>query len=108
MSCLCHIDLWPSEQLYNMSRYGDFLPSLPLVPEDGPDFKDDEDDDGEDRPTWIARLTHWLEQMMFVSGETAEVPAETTSMIEEIVRQQVIEMVSRCRRRRSIGPRIRD
>ena len=95
MSCLCHIDLWPSEQLYNMSRYGDFLPSLPLVPEDGLEFKEDQDDDGEDRQTWIARLTHWLEQMMFVSGETAEVPAETTSMIEEIVRQQVIEMVSR-------------
>jgi hypothetical protein len=33
-------------------------------------------------------------QMMFVSGETAEPSAETTSMIEEIVRQQVIEMVS--------------
>lgn len=31
--------------------------------------------------------------MMFVSGETAEPSADTTSMIEEIVRQQVIEMV---------------
>ena len=30
---------------------------------------------------------------MFVSGETAEPSADTTSMIEEIVRQQVIEMV---------------
>lgn len=32
-------------------------------------------------------------QMMYVSGETAEASSETTGMIEEIVRQQVIEMV---------------
>lgn len=32
--------------------------------------------------------------MMYVSGETAEAGPETTGMIEEIVRQQVIEMVS--------------
>lgn len=32
--------------------------------------------------------------MMYVSGETAEASPETTGMIEEIVRQQVIEMVS--------------
>ena len=31
--------------------------------------------------------------MMFVSGETAEPSQETTSIIEEIVREQVIEMV---------------
>lgn len=31
---------------------------------------------------------------MFVSGETAEPAAETTSMIEEIVHNQVMEMVS--------------
>lgn len=39
------------------------------------------------------RLNAVLEQMMYVSGETAEASAETTGMIEEIVRQQVIEMV---------------
>ena len=33
-------------------------------------------------------------KMMYVSGETAEPSAETTGMVEEIVRQQVIEMVS--------------
>lgn len=33
--------------------------------------------------------------MMFVSGETAEAALETTTLIEEIVRQQVVEMVSR-------------
>lgn len=32
-------------------------------------------------------------QMMFVSGETAEPSIETTTLIEEIVRQQVIEIV---------------
>ena len=31
--------------------------------------------------------------MMFVSGESAEASVETTTLIEEIVRQQVIEMV---------------
>jgi transcription initiation protein SPT3 len=34
-----------------------------------------------------------IQQMMYVSGEIAEASAETTGMIEEIVRQQVIEMV---------------
>lgn len=32
-------------------------------------------------------------QMMFVSGETAEPSVETTTLIEEITRQQVLEMV---------------
>jgi Transcription initiation factor IID, 18kD subunit len=40
------------------------------------------------------KLMDWFTQMMFVSGETAEPSAETTGMIEELVRQQVIEMVS--------------
>jgi transcription initiation protein SPT3 len=35
-----------------------------------------------------------ISQMMYVSGETAEPPVETTSIIEDIVRQQVIELVS--------------
>jgi len=34
-----------------------------------------------------------IQQMMYVSGETVEASSETTGMIEEIVRQQVIEMV---------------
>lgn len=40
-----------------------------------------------------AQLIAELKQMMYVSGETSEPSAETTGMIEEIVRQQVIEMV---------------
>jgi hypothetical protein len=38
-------------------------------------------------------LTEHVFQMMFVSGETADVAPETTSMIEFIVQQQVMEMV---------------
>jgi len=34
--------------------------------------------------------------MMYVSGETGEVSPETTAMIEEVVRQQVIEMLRNC------------
>ncbi|KAI9809219.1 MAG: hypothetical protein M1825_002510 [Sarcosagium campestre] len=39
-----------------------------------------------------------IQQMMFVSGETQaeSASAETTSIIEEIVRQQVIEILSQC------------
>lgn len=43
---------------------------------------------------WRRMLMKDLNQMMFVSGETAEPSPETTGMIEEIVRQQVVEMVS--------------
>ncbi|KAL3427492.1 spt3 [Phlyctema vagabunda] len=37
-----------------------------------------------------------IQQMMYVSGEAAEASTETTGMIEEIVRQQVIEMLRQC------------
>ena len=40
------------------------------------------------------KLTSYFRQMMFVSGETAEPSPETTGMIEELVKQQVMEMVS--------------
>lgn len=36
-----------------------------------------------------------IQQMMFVSGETAEPSVETTTLIEEITRQQVIEILTR-------------
>jgi hypothetical protein len=51
-------------------------------------------DDFETHEKFKERLMNWLGQMMFVSGETAEASAETTGMIEEIVRAQVIEMAS--------------
>lgn len=34
-----------------------------------------------------------MAQMMFVSGESGDPSAETTGIIEEIVRQQVVEIV---------------
>ncbi|UNI21701.1 Transcription initiation protein spt3 [Purpureocillium takamizusanense] len=37
-----------------------------------------------------------ISQMMYVSGETAEPSVETTSIIEDIVRQQVIELLRNC------------
>ncbi|KAH8156245.1 hypothetical protein CIB48_g11999 [Xylaria polymorpha] len=37
-----------------------------------------------------------IQQMMYVSGEAGEVSPETTAMIEEIVRQQVVEMLRNC------------
>ncbi|KAK8119474.1 Spt3 [Apiospora kogelbergensis] len=37
-----------------------------------------------------------IQQMMYVSGEAGEPSIETTAMIEEIVRQQVIEMLRAC------------
>ncbi|KAJ5581759.1 Histone-fold [Penicillium sp. DV-2018c] len=40
-------------------------------------------------------VTNSIEKMMFVSGETAEPSPETTTLIEEITRQQVIEILSR-------------
>ncbi|KAE8354995.1 putative SAGA-like transcriptional regulatory complex subunit Spt3 [Aspergillus coremiiformis] len=36
-----------------------------------------------------------IQQMMFVSGETAEPSVDTTTLIEEIVRQQVVEILAR-------------
>ncbi|POS87003.1 TFIID-18kDa-domain-containing protein, partial [Erysiphe pulchra] len=44
----------------------------------------------------IAKYRTEIQQMMYVSGETAEASVETTGMIEEIVRQQVIEMLRQC------------
>jgi hypothetical protein len=51
-------------------------------------------DDFETPEEFKERLINLIGQMMFVSGETAEASAETTGMIEEIVRAQVIEMAS--------------
>jgi hypothetical protein len=52
-----------------------------------------DESDLESMAEWKQRLTDNIKQMMFVSGETAEPSPDTTGMIEEIVRQQVIEMV---------------
>ncbi|MCJ1376192.1 Transcription initiation protein spt3 [Loxospora ochrophaea] len=53
-------------------------------------------DDIETVENWQERLTEWFQQMMFVSGETGEPSAETLTIIEAIVQQQVIEILARC------------
>lgn len=55
------------------------------------DFEGLEEEESMD--VFRVKLMIWLKQMMYVSGETAEPSHETTGMVEEIVRQQVIEMV---------------
>ena len=37
-----------------------------------------------------------ITQMMYVAGETADSPLETTQIIEEIVREQVVEILQQC------------
>jgi hypothetical protein len=56
------------------------------------DESEDEGGDAADYREHVADIVN--HQMMYVSGETGEPSAETTGMIEEIVRQQVIEIVS--------------
>lgn len=41
---------------------------------------------------WL--ITSEIKQMMFVAGETSEPSIETTTLIEQIVHEQVYEMVS--------------
>ncbi|KAF9890328.1 Transcription initiation protein spt3 [Aspergillus nanangensis] len=54
-----------------------------------------ENDTLETDETFQTILTNLLRQMMFVSGETAEPAVDTTTLIEEIVRQQVVEILVR-------------
>jgi hypothetical protein len=54
---------------------------------------DNPDQEEESMDIFQIKLIGHLKQMMYVSGETAEPSHETTGMVEEIVRQQVIEMV---------------
>lgn len=57
-------------------------------------YDHDHDRDFETHEKFKWALTDMLRQMMFVSGETAEPAIEATTLIEEITRQQVIEIVS--------------
>ncbi|KAI5303390.1 diphthine synthase [Ascosphaera pollenicola] len=44
---------------------------------------------------WAPRYRQEIQQMMFVSGETGEPSAETTALVEQIVRRQVIDLLVR-------------
>lgn len=54
-------------------------------------------EDVETRAEFELRLTDLIRKMMFVSGDPAEPSAETAWMIETIVRNQVLLMVSHSR-----------
>jgi hypothetical protein len=59
----------------------------------GPNVDESDYDEG-DAADYREHIADIVYQMMYVSGETGEPSSETTGMIEEIVRQQVIEIVS--------------
>lgn len=76
----------PETRPYDQNLENAIEPVLPV--EEAEDF-------GETLKEWRSgTLTDAILQMMFVSGETADPSIETTGMIEEIVRDQVVEMVS--------------
>ncbi|PTU23054.1 hypothetical protein P175DRAFT_0522124 [Aspergillus ochraceoroseus IBT 24754] len=52
-------------------------------------------EDSKTMELFSASLANTFRQMMFVSGETAEPSVETTTLIEDIVRQQVVEILAR-------------
>lgn len=56
--------------------------------------EEEDQEDAETEAMFEANRTDLFVKMMFVSGETAEPSVETTTLIEEITRQQVIEIVS--------------
>ncbi|RDW89944.1 transcriptional regulator SPT3 [Aspergillus mulundensis] len=56
---------------------------------------DSADDIFETKEMFAATMANLIRQMMFVSGETAEPSIETTTLIEDIVRQQVVELLAR-------------
>ncbi|OJI91137.1 hypothetical protein ASPTUDRAFT_915756 [Aspergillus tubingensis CBS 134.48] len=51
--------------------------------------------DADTREEFKEMLISFSRKMMFVSGETAEPSVETTTLIEDIVRQQVVEILAR-------------
>ncbi|KAK3944781.1 transcription initiation factor IID, 18kD subunit-domain-containing protein [Diplogelasinospora grovesii] len=60
------------------------------------EIDDDDDDDDDDDSLFRDWLTDRIQQMMYVSGETGEPSVETTGIIEDIVRQQVVEILRCC------------
>ncbi|KAL8795672.1 MAG: hypothetical protein Q9195_001910 [Heterodermia aff. obscurata] len=49
----------------------------------------------DEKATWKLLMHGMISQMMFVSGEEAEPSVQTTTIIEEIVREQVVELLKR-------------
>jgi hypothetical protein len=62
--------------------------------EDEEEAWDSSEEEPETKEEFATKQANFFRQMMFVSGETAEPSVETTTLIEDIVRQQVVEIVS--------------
>lgn len=71
------------------------IPAVPAVQQQPHDEKLDMymGMDEETKEDLRQMLINFACKMMFVSGETAEPSVETTTLIEDIVRQQVVEIV---------------
>ncbi|KAJ4300219.1 Transcription initiation protein spt3 [Collariella sp. IMI 366227] len=68
-----------------------------LLPSVGFQAEQDKKKKNSNEPYPRQAIANYLEfQMMYVSGETAEPSVETTGIIEDIVRQQVIEILRSC------------
>lgn len=75
----------PFSQLGDAFKIAHGLPTPPCIARAG----------SRDEPYPRTAIANYLMlKMMYVSGETGEPSVETTSIIEDIVRQQVIEIVS--------------
>lgn len=91
-----------ASEVVSSSPSAESVPSSPLktleVETDDPSSTSEVEDREDAREETITEfkkaLTDLIKKMMFVSGETAEPSVETTTLIEEITRQQVIEIVS--------------
>ncbi|PYH35272.1 transcriptional regulator SPT3 [Aspergillus neoniger CBS 115656] len=76
------------------------VPAIPAVPAVQQQPRDEPLDmymgmDADTREEFKEMLINFSRKMMFVSGETAEPSVETTTLIEDIVRQQVVEILAR-------------
>ncbi|KAL6231332.1 hypothetical protein BDW75DRAFT_45962 [Aspergillus navahoensis] len=87
-------ELDSSSAFSGISTYALQLRATPKV-EDKDETLESAEDDFESKGMFAAKLTDFIRQMMFVSGETAEPSIETTTLIEDIVRQQVVELLAR-------------
>jgi transcription initiation protein SPT3 len=80
-------------EAFTTTRVGNYKAFMPDTRWPEPRQLSDQED-YETRLQFEDRLRDVIGQMMFVSGETAEAPPETTGLIEDIVRNQVVEIVS--------------
>ncbi|KAL9623493.1 MAG: hypothetical protein Q9160_002173 [Pyrenula sp. 1 TL-2023] len=76
------------KQIFENAPFG---PESPHTNNDDDVVDSDDDDSSIDHESVLSNV---IPQMMFVSGETAEPSVETTGMIEQIVREQVVEMLT--------------